>query len=216
MNCKKGNAAPHEPSHARLDRFEMLHPEGRKLIHNWFHRGWAIHDASGEDCFELFIYAWFAVNGWAACVTQADGDRVYLDGLTRDATLCETFQALLNKPTSGLAREASAFAELWPIFAGKNLRSLHIHRHNSGERHEVIADYLAAGATKFEPQYWEQHRNAGETVPLDWPHTLSAIYHVRCNLFHREKFAHSEMDQRVVSAAFRTLICFFYEAHYLD
>ena len=40
---------------------------------------------------------------------------------------------------------------------------------------------------------------------LNWSHTLNAIYRVSCNLFHCEKVAHSEMDQRIVSPAFKIM-----------
>jgi len=36
-------------------------------------------------------------------------------------------------------------------------------------------------------------------VPIDWPHTLSAIYQVRCNLFHGYKGVYSENDISIVS-----------------
>ena len=53
-------------------------------------------------------------------------------------------------------------------------------------------------------------------MPLDWPHTLAALYRVRCNLFHGEKGRHSEMDQRIVASGFRTLIQFFGSANYVS
>jgi hypothetical protein len=55
----------------------------------------------------------------------------------------------------------------------------------------------------------------GEQCPIDWPHTITGIYKVRCNLFHGQKAAHSEMDRHIVAAAFRTLVFFMREAEYL-
>lgn len=43
---------------------------------------------------------------------------------------------------------------------------------------------------------------------LDWPHTLAAIYQVRCNLFHGEKSRNSDNDQAIVFAAYRVLVGF--------
>ena len=44
------------------------------------------------------------------------------------------------------------------------------------------------------------------SISLDWPHTLSAIYRIRCNLFHGEKTLHSDNDVILVSLAFRVLV----------
>jgi hypothetical protein len=45
-------------------------------------------------------------------------------------------------------------------------------------------------------------------VPLDWSHTLAALYRVRCNLFHGEKARGSENDRVVVARAHETLLAF--------
>ena len=55
-------------------------------------------------------------------------------------------------------------------------------------------------------EFREYHRERSEEVSLNWAHSLKAIYRVRCNLFHGEKAAHSEMDQKIVSSAFRILL----------
>jgi hypothetical protein len=55
-----------------------------------------------------------------------------------------------------------------------------------------------------------------EHTPLDWGHTLAALYRVRCNLFHGEKARNSENDRLVVSAAYDTLHAFVDEARLLD
>jgi hypothetical protein len=212
MNCHKLDKAK---SRVVFDRFTYLHPEGRKLISGWFERAWQAQGATGEDCFEPFIFAWFAMNGWAACITEKDNDKAYLDALMRDPTICGDFLRLLSASETLFASSASAFARLWPIFEVKSLRKLGLVGVQTGARDAVINRHLAAGATVFEPECWKEHKDAGEPVPLDWPHTLAALYRVRCNLFHGEKAAHSEMDQLVVSSAFRTLVHFFRATGYL-
>jgi hypothetical protein len=130
--------------------------------------------------------------------------------------MCEDFTALLTDSGSPFGSYATAFSQLWPIFEVKELRRRGIiPRSNGAARNTLVNEYLAVGARKFEPQCWKRHRDAGEQVPLDWPHTLAAIYRVRCSLFHGEKAAHSEMDQLIVSCAFRTLLYFFRAAGYL-
>ena len=117
-----------------------------------------------------------------------------------------------------------ALAFFLPIFEVQRLRRQVIDSRyggnplTEGDRREVVDSYLrnqGADSLRFEPQCWKRHRDAGEGVPLDWPHTLAALYRVRCNLFHGEKARHSEMDQRIVASGFRVLIQFLGNADYL-
>jgi hypothetical protein len=204
-----------KPPRIHISRYTDLHPAGQRLIAGWFERAWQVRDCQTEDCFEAFIFAWFAVNGWGACVADVDQDRVYINAFMHDQAIRLKFVQLLADPGSAFATSTRRFAQLWPIFEVKSLRQRGIVQFDTGERQAALSKYLAAGATRFEPQCWKRHVDAGEQVPLDWPHTLKSLYRVRCNLFHGEKAAHSEMDQRVVSAAFRTLVYFFRIAGYL-
>jgi hypothetical protein len=109
-----------------FDRYTYLHPEGRRLISGWFERAWAMRDCQGEDCFEAFIFAWIAFNGWAACITERDEDYQYLDALKRDQKLYQDFKRLVAIPESPLAFHAVQFAAQWPIFEVKSLRRRNI------------------------------------------------------------------------------------------
>ncbi len=212
MNCFK---PPSTQRKADLNKYTYLHPDGRKLISGWFGRAWQSRDARPEDCFEPFVFAWFAVNGWAACVTGEDTDRDYLKILAADEAITKDFRELtadIGKPSAIYAEE---FAAYWPVFEVKDLRKKKILRSQKGERIAVVNRYLNEGAEKFEPQCWQEHKVLGEPVPVDWAHTLFAIYRVRCNLFHGEKAAHSEMDQMIVAKAFKTLVHFFSSAQYI-
>jgi hypothetical protein len=196
-------------------RYPLLHAEGRRLVSGWFDRAWEARECRAEDSFEPFIFTWFALNGWAACVSGVDQDRAYVRALACDRTMCDDFTRLLADSGGPFGQHATDFACLWPIFEVKELRRRGIMRFHRGDRDTVVNAYLAAGARKVDPPCWKRHSEADERVPLDWPHTLSALYRVRCNLFHGEKAAHSEIDQRVVSCAFRTLVYFFKGAGYL-
>jgi hypothetical protein len=136
-----------------------------------------------------------------------------------DERMCDDFLRLLGEPETPFGSHAAEFAQLWPIFEVKELRRrgiMRFSRLSEGDRETIVNSYLSSGARRFEPPCWKRHRDAGEPVPLDWTHTLTALYRVRCNLFHGEKAAHSEIDQRVVSCAFRTLLHFFSAAGYLS
>jgi hypothetical protein len=190
-------------------RYFDLHPREQALIHGWFQRAWERRNCQGDDCFEVFIYAWFAFNGWAVCVTELDEDYKYIDALKRDPTLCRKFSDLAANPDSPFGNYAAQFAMLWPIFDVKSLRRQNIVPPYKASRNSVVDYYFSKGAERFEPRCWKRHKDAGEPTPVDWPHTLAALYKVRCNLFHGQKSAYLEMDQQIVSLAFRTLAYFF-------
>lgn len=196
-----------------FDRFQSLHLDGQHLVRGWFAKAYAAM-SDDEECFEAFIFAWFAVNGWAACVTGRDRDSEYIRALQRSTELAEMFQALLDGDQE-FRSAAEAFRELWPIFKAQDIRRAGHHIASVPERRAVVQHYFACDVRSYEPQCWKSHVDAGETVPLDWPHTLAAIYRVRCNLFHGEKSAYSEMDRAIVRSAFLVLILFFRNAHLL-
>jgi hypothetical protein len=198
---------------ADLRRYRRLHTDGQQLIRGWFDRAWDMRDCKAEDSFEPFIFAWIALNGWAACITERDADREWRDALTSSQVVCDEFAQVVAEHGSGAAGHAREFHQFWPIFKAQEVRRARLSC--KGNRQEVIAYYLNAGICKFEPQCWTRHHDAGEEIPLDWPHTLAALYRVRCNLFHGEKARHSEMDQDIVATALRTLVHFFHEARYL-
>lgn len=197
----------------QLERHRWLHEDGRRLITTWFERAWQQRD--DEDAtFEAFIFAWMSVNAWAACVTEQDLDREYMRRLKGDEGLRQRFQQVVNEHPS-VRRDAEEFVGLLPIFKAQRLRRAGVRGQGNMSRGQLVQHYLAAGITEFEPECAEWHRSRGEPIPCDWPHVIAAIYRVRCNLFHGEKSAHSEMDRRIVRAAFLTLTGFFRAANLL-
>lgn len=195
--------------HSRLGlrRFSVLHAEGQRLVKGWFDRAYELKGDDNES-FEGFIFAWFAVNGWAACVTTKDRDSEYIGLLGRSLDLREKFIILLAND-SDFSRAAKEFHAFWPIFKAQDIRRAGHHGLNIHNRKEIIDYYFKNGISSYAPDCWQFHQSAGEEIPLDWPHTLQAIYRVRNNLFHGEKSAHSEMDKLIVKLAFQTLIGFF-------
>lgn len=185
-----------------FSRFERLPEEGRWLIREWLRKA-----EQAEDPFEQFIFAWLAFNGWAECITESNTDREYLRALMQDARLQQSFE--IFKQDKVFSKLVEEFAGFWPIFKVRELRRLGIRKWYTPIEHRegLIQEYLANGATKFEPQCWQRHMQNRER-PMDWAHTLAALYQVRCNLFHGEKALSSEMDHRIVQVASGVLFRF--------
>lgn len=211
QGCPYANVAAGPP--LDLGRHHRLHEDGRRLIGSWFERAWAQREDDAAT-FESFIFAWISVNAWAACVTEEDQDSRYMRKLQEDSGLRLRFRDLLEG-NAQFRRNAEAFAELFPIFKAQQLRRAGVLAPDERDRAQVIQSYLDAGMTSYEPQCAEWHRSQGQSIPLDWPHVIAAMYRVRCNLFHGEKAAHSEMDRRIVRAALMTLTEFFRKANLL-
>jgi hypothetical protein len=177
--------------------------DARRLIMNWFDRANGLTDQQG-DPFESFIYAWIAFNGWAALCSREDQDRAQLKAIESDGSLQSGFKALLRED-SNFQRWADEFHDQWPIFKAAQIRSKRV-RQVSPDRRKCLDHYRAAGIDRAPDCYYERHVDAGKPCPLDWAHTLEAIYRVRCNLFHGEKSAGSEEDKAIVRAANNTLV----------
>ena len=193
---KRARRGEAQPGAVIRHRFEELHQEGRKLIQGWAERAADQFDCAERNSFEPFIFGWIALNGWACCVTAEDRDSDYLDALLLDADLNREFKELL---ATGLLAAAGEFQSTWPIFSSKDIG---YNVEWGGTREQVIERYRTINPPPGrKPACVFLHRDRGEEVPVDWPHTLSAIYQVRCNLFHGYKGVYSENDIK----AFRVL-----------
>ena len=213
---KGGIRGMKEPLPLDFNHYSTLHGDGKRLIHGWLNRAWRSWGNRSEEPFEPFIFFWFAFNSWAACVTDTDKDADIMDALAADRELNETFEALTKEQESDVAVNAKMIFDLLPIFDAKTLNRRKILLFDSQwSRAERVAHYFRHGADAFEPKCWRRHSDSGESVPMDWAHILKAIYKVRCNLFHGQKMAHSEMNRRIVAAAFLTLANFIKEAGYI-
>jgi hypothetical protein len=198
---KRARQGEAQPGAVIRHRFQELHPAGRKLIQDWAERAATQFDCAERDSFEPFIFGWIALNGWACCVTAEDRDSDYLDALLLDFDLDREFKELLATDLLAAGRE---FRSTWPIFSSKDIG---YNVEWVGTREQVIERYRTINPPPgCKPACGFLHRDRGEDVPIDWPHTLSAIYQVRCNLFHGYKGVHSENDVLIVSKAFRVLV----------
>ena len=201
-----------------LQRYDNLHRDVKEVVNQWFKRAWKQRDCKPENSFEPFIYAWFALNVWAACVTGHENDWKWRAALSINHTLCSDFSEKVNDSKSPISELAGEFYTFWPVFKAAEIRQkevqppgqLSLSGQPSISRQETVKHYFESGIETYAPQCWELHKRKSEKIPLDWSHTLSVLYRVRCNLFHGEKGINSEMDQLIVCKAFRLLVHFFY------
>jgi anti-anti-sigma factor len=199
---------------ADVSRLDRLNAQDRRLIGGWFERACESKDSPPEEIVEPFIYAWIALNGWATCITGLDKNKDWLHALMLSRPIAERFAELTGDVNSGVSRHARAFHECWPIFEAQEIRGAG--PPPGTPRPEVVQHYLSAGMTQFAPPCWCRHtRDEGGACPVDWPHTLSALYRVRCNLFHEGNDGQSERDRSIVARAYLVLIHFLAQSGYM-
>ena len=206
LECRRKLPAPD------FTRFIRLHPDGQDLIRSWFRRAKLRVSGPLEDSFEPFIFAWISFNGWAASVTELDVDRHWIAALSRSPRLTEAFGRFVATKSGAFTGCAEAFHSLWPVFEVRAIRRRGLQWHGLENRPAIVECYFGNGVSECDPRCARRHVEAGEAIPLDWPHTLAALYRVRNNLFHGEKAPYSDNDRNMVHFALLVLIGFMDEA----
>ena len=189
------------------ERFNVLHPDGRRLIAHWFTLAHDRLNCDAVDSFEPFIHAWIALNGWASCCTDLDQDRQLVEALSGNPELVQRFDQFVLE-SAVFRANVERFRSLWPVFKVQELRRRRIPMYLDLDRQGMVAHYFDRGAKGFAPACFQRHAAIGEQIPMDWPHVLAVIYQVRCNLFHGDKAPHSEIDRILVHSALQILVRF--------
>jgi hypothetical protein len=148
---------------------------------------------------EAHIYLWVVFNAWlsqaAAKIERADSDAYLVQVAGSDPTLNARFAAAL-KAAGEPGQAAQAFHRLWPVFKARTLSARRIGPWEpNGERREdyrLRCFHSELRRSDCSPRCFREHQELPadlrpDRVPLDWAHMLSAIYQVRCNLFHGGK-----------------------------
>jgi len=193
------------------------------FLRTWLRKLTSDGAGSADKQFERFIFLWVSVNAWASMAVPDQSknheDAYLVHSMAADPTLNSTFTELLENPH--FYAEVSAFAALGPVFQTLWLRNNNVspwdksqidarqdyvdqvfkedpfHRKTTGRQSDVHPAFAPACA--------RTHRLAGEQIPVDWPHLLSMIYQVRCNLFHGGKTYRGSTDHLFVDHAFKIL-----------
>lgn len=200
---------------SRLDRKQLPFAFG-DFVEPWLTRALAARERQEAFwAFEAFIFLWVTFNAWLSAAVadrnQTENDRYLVETAGVDPQLCTAFEGLKCADGKDVVER---FRSLWPVF---KVRALMKHRIEPWEEHREARDTyrercIARGITcrEYAPRCFANHQHDPThpdpaLVPLDWAHTMSAIYQMRCNLFHGGKsFAHSS-DYRLVEMSFDIL-----------
>ena len=190
----------------RLLLSEKLGYEFRDRVSHW--KELALQNAQRSDHLSAFVYLWIPFNAWAAAVVKdrnsAEKDWPLIQAVGFDGAMGSRFVGLFCRP--GLFRNnVEHFGIRWPIFKVRALQELGLgssmdYQSRDQFRKECLSKLH--NSKDYQPRCFISHKCAGP--PLDWPHTLAAIYQVRCNLFHGGKAFEAE-DRQFCQYAYEIL-----------
>jgi len=186
----------------------------------WLRR--AARSAGHKKWFEALIYLWVSFNAWLGLAVEdrrySENDSYLWKAAGQDPIFQQRFEQEmeLNKEYGELV---SRFHTLWPVFKARALADEGIAAWGEWGADEPRREYRARVLTHniehrdFLPSCFMEHQTDPtdfrsidpERIPLDWEHTLAAIYMVRCNLFHGGKSFLSAKDKEFVSLSYTIL-----------
>ncbi|PKN67572.1 MAG: hypothetical protein CVU57_02395 [Deltaproteobacteria bacterium HGW-Deltaproteobacteria-15] len=229
INKEKAHKCPG----SSFDRFSPDKVLDRSLLNNEmsdfkeFTKGWleAANREQDRNPFMAILSLWIPFNSWLTQVVNRSGlgkpylpfgDYHLVESACRDRMLNARFDSLLkNGEFHTIAHE---FRSLWPIFEPATLNFCGIPLWQSWNQPQDRNDYRRECFAKidgaktitdhsriFAPKCFRLHGGEPDDVPLDWSHTLSAIYKVRCNLFHGKKSFAFSGHKKLANLSFRIL-----------
>jgi hypothetical protein len=168
-----------------------------------FARAWIqrFNEAEEQNVSEKLIYLWVTVNAWASRsvpdLSRNHEDTYLIHCMAKDCVLSERFASLYQNDHE-FYNAVSSFLQMVPIFQALWLANNSIDPWNINDDRRVFVTNIIKRnpyvvSTKngeerrfpaFSPACALKHLQNGETIPSDWPHLISMIYQVRCNLFH--------------------------------
>ena len=205
-----------DSEHSSLDR-DKVDRDFWVVTDDWVRRSRCA--LRNEHHFEAFIYLWISFNAWVGRVVvdrdKSNTDRFLVASAAMDKLLSTTFCCLLRADGT-TARAARRFHSLWPVFKARALSDHELDSWRSRgyePRTTFRTQCFDRGLRKSDwaPSCFRHHQPKGtspdspEHVPLDWAHTLHAIYMVRCSLFHGGKSFRHGADAEFVELAAKLL-----------
>lgn len=196
--------------------------ENREL---WdFAKGWIrrFSETDEDNVSEKLIYLWVTVNAWASKsvpdLSRNHEDAYLVHCMAKDNALSERFDRLQQTDTEfratvdSLLDLAPVFQALWLNNNGIEPWSLADDRrgfvNKVSERCPFIVSVRNGKESRFpafSPACALEHIQNNEPIPADWPHVISMIYQVRCNLFHGGKNYNRNSDRKFIELAYKIL-----------
>lgn len=196
--------------------------ENRELwdfVQAWIRR---FSETDEDNVSEKLIYLWVTVNAWASKsvpdLSRNHEDTYLVHCMAKDNALSDRFLTLHQNNTE-FQTTVNSFLDIAPVFQALWLNNNGIEPWNiADDRREFVNRVVAKDPfivsirndkenrfPAFSPACALEHLQAGEPIPADWPHLISMIYQVRCNLFHGGKKYNRDSDRKFIELAYKIL-----------
>lgn len=189
-----------------------------------FAKGWIqrFRETDENNVSEKLIYLWVTVNAWASKsvpdLSRNHEDAYLVHCMAKDKNLSDRFDSLY-KVDAKFCELVNSFLDMAPVFQSLWLYNNEIDPWNLTEdRYQFIKKvserdpYIVSirngqenRFAAFSPACALDHIQSNENIPADWPHLISMIYQVRCNLFHGGKNYNRDSDRKFIELAYKVL-----------
>ena len=191
------------------------------FVDSWIRR---FQETDDSNVAEKLIYLWVTINAWASKsvpdLTKNHMDAYLVHCMAKDQVLSQRFDALYES-IQEFQTSVNSFIEIGPVFQSLWLYNNNIPNWEANQnRSEFVKQvfekdpFISVPDNKtgdiqkypaFAPACADTHRQKDELIPADWPHVISMIYQVRCNLFHGGKNYNSDSDRKFIELAYKIL-----------
>lgn len=206
---------PDQVKTGRLDPHRVDQGEFNYILMPWFRLFDEARQEQGQAAsMNALICLWIPFNAWLAQTIekseQSENDARLVEAASHDTALMARFDQLLAADAT-FTNTVTEFQSCWPIFkvrwlVEKGIDPWGVARDDRGQYLDR-ASYRSLCFSKnpkpehYRPSCYQEHQDgsaalggAPHKVPLNWPHTLSAIYQIRCSLFHGGKTYQNSKD----------------------
>jgi hypothetical protein len=195
----------------RYERFLKLPKEPRLMLNDWFEITWKMRESPLEEHRRGMLMAWSLLGFIGQITTDTTSERDWVGAILINPEFEQIFNSVMSNPKSLMRMYGKRFAAVWPVFDSAELTRSGIIAGQAPVRADVIAGYIQENQTAFYPPCWPEHLAAKEALLPDWQHTLSAWYIVQKNLLDPNGWHATEMDLRIITNSFLSLVYFFKE-----
>lgn len=192
-----------------------------RFVDSWIRR---FQETNDSNVVEKLIYLWVTINAWASKsvpdLTKNHMDAYLVHCMAKDHVLSQRFDELYES-NQEFQTSVNSFIEIGPVFQSLWLCNNGIPNWRANQnRSEFVKQvferdpFISIPDNKtdhinkipaFAPACANTHRQKDELIPADWPHVISMIYQVRCNLFHGGKSYNSDSDRKFIQLAYKIL-----------
>jgi hypothetical protein len=192
-------------------KFTNLPKSTKTMLNDWFEYTWKIREAPIEEHPRGMLQAW-ALLGFVGQVTTGSADQnTWLPALLYNADLDAIFSGVMENPKSLLRMYVKRLMQVWPVYSSVELAEAGIQPSTAVTRVEVIEEYANHTVLHPVPGCLTLHAVDGSLPLPDWQHTLLTWKRVFDNCLDPRGFHPTEMELRIVTAAFMSFVYFYKE-----